>query len=153
MSPTQNRRHPSRKMVAGLLGLAVAALVVSWGPATDDDSKLYELMRGMKGNLKTIAGSLKEAGSEQQALEAVAEMEVRLLAAKAEDPANLYDKPRDSRTAHAISYQVDMAKTLMKVLELEVAILEGRREDAFAIATKELYKARLDGHDKYQQDG
>ena len=144
----------TRKPTSSLVVACAALLALGWSVATPrgEDSRLYELMEGIKGNLKTVVGSVKDPKMEAKALEALAEMEAGLLAAKAEQPTNLSDFRGEARVAHLAAYRADMARALIKVLEVEVAMLEGRREEAFAMAVKDLHGMRKAGHGKYQGD-
>jgi len=145
---------PHTRKPTSLLVAFAALLAIGWSTTTPraDDSKLYDLMEGIKGNLKTVATTVKDPKMEAKTSEALAEMEVRLLAAKAEDPTNLSDFRGDARKEHVAAYRADMARTLIKVLEVEVAMLEGRRDEAFELAVKNLHAMRKAGHDKYQGD-
>jgi len=152
---TATRSTPRVHTSATSLAVAFAALLaLGWSAATPrgDDSKLYDLMEGIKGNLKTIVSSVKDPKLDAKTQEALAEMEASLLAAKGEMPTNLSDHRGDARAAHIAAYRADMARTLIKVLEVEIAMLEGRRDEAFAIAVKDLHGMRKAGHGKYQGD-
>ncbi len=131
--------------------LALAVVSVAWSTApTQDGPELHDLMRGVKKSLRTVGDALKDPAGDAQALEALAEMEVLLLASKGHDPTNLSEVERADRESHRAAYRADMARTLITALELEIAILEGRRDAAAEMLRGPLLQQRNDGHDKYQ---
>ena len=132
--------------------LALASVCIAWGASTPttEGPDLHDLMKGVKKNLKVVGQSLQDPAADARALAALVEMETLLLASKAHDPSNLSEVPRDARDAHRSAYRADMARVLVETLNLEVALLEGRREDAVKILKESLYAMREAGHEAYQ---
>lgn len=125
-------------------------------PATlSEGPDFSDLMIGIKKSMKTVSLSIEDPAASARALAAVNEMEVMLLAAKTHEPSNLNEVPRADRKAHATAFRVDLAKTLIETLKLEIAILEGRRDEAMSYVRGSLRDMRDAGHDKYMpgEDG
>ena len=141
--------RPFRRWILPVLALAVVSVAWSAAP-TQDGPDLHDLMRGVKKSLRTLGDALKDPAADAQALDALAEMEVLLLASKGHDPSNLAEVPRGDRDGHRAAYRADMARTLITTLELEIALLEGRRDAAAEMLRGPLLQQRNDGHDKYQ---
>ena len=135
--------------------LALAAVSIAWAVATPlavtaDGPDLHDLMKGIKKNLKVVGAGLSDPAADASVLDALAEMEVLLLAAKGHEPSNLDEVPRAERAAHTAAYRADMARALMETLQLEIAVLEGRRDEAVDIARGSLKDMRDAGHEKYE---
>ena len=134
--------------------IAIAAVFVMASAATpaamlSDGPDLQDLMGGIKKNMKIVGLSVEDPAANARALAAVNEMEVMLLAAKTHGPPNLNEVPRADREAHAIAFRVDLAKTLIETLKIEIAVLEGRRDEAMDFLRGPLREMRDAGHEKY----
>jgi hypothetical protein len=134
------------------IGWAVATPAVSSTALSGDGPDLHDIMKAMKKSLKIIGTSLQDPAADAQVLAAVGEMQVLLLAAKRHDPSNLNEVPRADRKAHTAAFRADIAKTLIETLNLEIAVLEGRRDEAMGYVMGSLKDMRDAGHDKYEPD-
>jgi len=143
------RRHPGLFVVAAL---ALVGLVISAAapPPGDDKLTLHDAMDGMKDGLKTIGSALQGEGTEDEVLEGCQRMQTYMLAAKVLEPTNLDEVEEAKRPAHIAAFRADMARAMQKVLEIEIASLEGRKDDALAIVRGDLFSMRDAAHDKYQ---
>lgn len=131
--------------LAALLALTLlAASRAPDGPASD-------AMNGLKDNLKALAAALPDPESDAASLAALAEMQRHALAAKALSPDNLDDVPADRRAAHQAAYRADLARLLQHLLEMEIDLLEGRRDEAIAAIRGELLPLRDAAHERYQK--
>jgi hypothetical protein len=137
-----------------LLIVAFAALatvlVAAQDRPSDDGVSLEDLMYGMKNNLKTLAQSLSSPDGSERALGAVREMQVLSIASKDALPLTILDLPEEDRAAKTAAYQVDMARLLIELAEMEIEILEGRPEGAMERVAGSLFKLRDASHDKWQ---
>ena len=146
---------PSVRRPAGLLAVAAFALVALVGsaarsPGGDEPQTLHDAMEGMKDGLKAIGSALQSEGGLEQALEGCRRMEVFMLVAKNLEPTNLPEIEEARRPAHIAAFRADLARALQQVLELEIAVLEGRQVDALAMVRGKIFPLRDAAHDKYQ---
>ncbi|MFM7296511.1 MAG: cytochrome b562 [Planctomycetota bacterium] len=128
-------------------GLAAAlpapADIAAPRPAADD--VLEESMESMNGALKTLLKGGITAETKDKSLEAVVRMQTAIVAAKS-------GKPHDLNAEELVGYRKMMADLLATTAKLEVAILDGKFEDATKIAKDELTRFKKEGHDKYQKE-
>lgn len=146
MTPTS----PSRRLILATAGFAACALLAFARPATPDDTELADLMGALKSNLKIVAQSLGAPETHGQALEALREMQVLSLAAKTAVPFSIAELEPAPREAQLVAYQVEMARLLGTLAEMEVDLLEGRTEAVAAAIAGKLFKLRDAAHDRWQ---
>lgn len=121
--------------------------------AEDEHSALHEIMEKIKDNLKRLGRSLSDPSKDlSAALEYISEMERLALEAKHEQPNNLDEIPEEQHQEHLTSFRRDLIGALKVMLELELAILDGKREEAMEMLKGPLLKARKGAHKKYQKD-
>lgn len=112
-------------------------------PAADD--VLEESMESMNGALKSLLKGGISAETKDKSLEAVVRMQTAIVAAKSA-------KPHDLNAEELLGYRKMMADLLATTAKLEVAILDGKFEDATKLAKDELTRFKKEGHDKYQKE-
>jgi soluble cytochrome b562 len=112
-------------------------------PAADD--VLEDSMESMNGALKTLLKGGITAETKDKSLEAVVRMQTAIVAAKS-------GKPHDLNAEELVGYRKMMADLLATTCKLEVAILDGKFEDANKLAKDELTRFKKEGHDKYQKE-
>ncbi len=112
-------------------------------PAADD--VLEESMESMNGALKTLLKGGITAETKDKSLEAVVRMQTAIVAAKS-------GKPHDLNAEELVGYRKMMADLLATTCKLEVAILDGKFDDANKLAKDELTRFKKEGHDKYQKE-
>lgn len=112
-------------------------------PAADD--VLEESMESMNGALKSLLKGGISAETKDKSLEAVVRMQTAIVAAKSA-------KPHDLNAEELLGYRKMMADLLATTAKLEVAILDGKFEDANKLAKDELTRFKKEGHDKYQKE-
>lgn len=158
-TPMSNRRIPllPALVVAGVLacGLSVArahgAAEPAAGPGAREENEVVHLaMEGMKASLKKLGPAL-QAGQQADALAAVAALQKHALEAKAGGPSNLADKPEAERPAHALAYRRELALLLGELAALEVLVIDGKNEEAFARIKDKLVTLRDAAHEKFQK--
>lgn len=138
-------RRPALALLSGLLLIAAR-------PATQaEPSPLYREMQGLKDNLKSLAMSL--SGSDiDAALEHVAGMQRHALAAKLMKPANIDEFSGDEAKAHERAFRRRMAVLVAELIDLEIDLLDGDPQAAFARVTGSLYELREGAHATFQKD-
>jgi len=128
----------------------IAGAMASPTAVSAEGPDLHDLMKGIKKSMKIVGSSVQDPAANAQVLAAVDEMEVMLLAAKGHQPSNLNDVPRADRAAHTAAFRADIARALIDTLKLEIAVLEGRRDEAMGYVRGSLKEMRDAGHEKYQ---
>ena len=111
---------------------------------------LAEHMEGLKTNLKGVAMALQGPDAET-ALRHLAEMQRIVLLAKLESPPNLDEQPESERHAHRQEFRKSLVRVLQELAGMELEILDGDYEAAFARVTGPLYTLRESSHDKFQR--
>ena len=134
----------------GLLGSVPAWTAASDTAVTDDSDVLHDNMKQIKKHLKVVGTSVEDSASREKVLAAITQMEGLMLLSKLEDPSNLSEKPEAKRAAHTIAFRKDMIASLIEVLKLEVAVLDGDTEMAVEIIKGPLYSMRSEAHERYQ---
>ncbi len=132
---------------AGLV-LFLTALPARSSAAVDEE--LEELMYSLKRHLKGAAQALQDPSMEAEALDHIAQLQAAAHAAKVLEPSNLDEIPEGERAQHVRSYRRDMAEVLGVLVDMEIDVLEGRREEAAGKLADPLYKLREAAHEKYQ---
>ena len=145
------RRLVSLFAVALVAVVAVAALPMQEREKPAGPS-LHDLMEEVRDGLKTVASALGSENSEDEALDGVRRMEVALLASKDHRPDNLSEIPEERRAAHVAAFKADMARSLQLALDVEIAILEGKNDEAMSILRGQLLDSRDNSHEKYQSE-
>lgn len=137
-----------RPILVTLLLVVAPLLIVAASPP--QDMTLDDLMGAMKSNLKTAAQTAKDEATRPRALEAVREMQVITLAARSHMPHKIEDMDAAARPAEMVAYQIEMARLLVKLAELEIDLLKGDVEGAYAAINGPLYALRDKAHDRWQ---
>ena len=134
--------------------LALVTLLVSLPlgqePATPAAPTLLEHMGGMKTHMKGAAMALQDPAKKSEALHHIAELQRLALLSKLEAPSNLEEIPEGERDAHTTSFRRDLVLVLREFVEMELSVLDGKPQEAFARVVKPLYPMREAAHDKYQ---
>jgi len=127
-------------------------LLIAARPATQGEpSPLYQEMSGLKANLKSLAMSISGSDTDA-ALRHVAAMQQHALTAKLMEPANLDAYSGDEAAAHQVAFRKRMASLLSELIDLEVDLLDGDPQAAFARVTGSLYKLREAAHTEFQNE-
>jgi len=111
---------------------------------------LADHMEGLKSNLKGVAMALQGSDAET-ALGHLGEMQRLVLLAKLELPPNLDEQPELARDAHAKEFRKGLVRVLQELAGMELELLDGEFEEAFARVTGSLYTLRESSHDKFKR--
>lgn len=132
-------------VAAAALGLAAALPATAPAvPSAVVDGPLEEAMESMNGALKSLLKGV-DASTKDKALENVARMQGAIVAAKVE-------KPKDLSAEELVGYRKLLVELLGATCKLEVALLDGKFDEANKIAKDELTRFKKEGHDKYQKE-
>ncbi len=134
-----------------VLGNAIPAASAAATPQAGPS--LFDCMKELRNNLKTVATTLSDPTQTELTLEAVTTMQVYALTAKPMAPSNLEQVPEDERDAHQNAFRADMARLLGELAALEIDLLEGRREAAMERVRGSLFKLREAAHERFQEQG
>ena len=135
--------------IGAALALAAAVLLTAAVPA--DGPSLDDCMHGLKSNMRQLAKAVPDEAKRQVAIDALREMQVWTLQAKTLTPPLAEERAKgEERDAFMLGYQVEMAKLLGKLADMEVDLLEGRTDEVRVALHKDLMTLRDDAHDKYQ---
>jgi soluble cytochrome b562 len=137
-----------RIVAAMLLAVFVSAGIAS---AEEKHSALEESMETMNKALKTLRMQLADPGKNASSLELVAEMQKQALISKGLVPARAAKIPAGDRPKFLTAYRHAMVGLMSELLKLETALIEGKNDQADAIA-KGLNKVKADGHEKFQEE-
>jgi hypothetical protein len=107
-------------------------------------------MEGLKTHLKGAAMALQNPDDRDAALVHIAELQRLVLLSKLEAPSNLNEVPEEERAEHRASFRRDLALVLREFVEMEIHVLDGETEKAFARVIDPLYPMRETAHEKYQ---
>ena len=143
-----NIRHTSIRLIS--LFLVGTCLVAASLPGKSVDGDLQEYMKGLKNNLKVLAGALQSPYDDEASLSALNEMQIITIAAKRLQPSNLTDILPAKQAAHTKAYRASMARLLQELAAIEIDVLEQRHSAAFKRIKSELFEMRDSAHDKFQ---
>jgi soluble cytochrome b562 len=133
-------------VVVGMLLLGLSGLARLHAFTADEDP-LYDAMEKMDDALKALRKQVTDAAQNESSLKLIDEMQAQCVIAKAHVPERAA-KEADSKKFIA-AYRLEMLKVMDELLKLERAVLEGKNEEALAIA-KGLTKVKNEGHEKFQ---
>lgn len=131
--------------------LLLAAQDPAGAPAPTGEPETSELAEHME-HIEVLVGklrrSLRKPEQKADSLGHVAEMQAATLASKGLVPAMATRLPEAERPAFVTAYRIDMVAMLSALLELELALLEDRHEEANAIF-KRVRAMEDSGHERF----
>lgn len=136
-----------------LTGLVFCSAAFVGRQAQDEDTPMTTHMKAINTGLRTLRAQMKDLekrGGEANAN--ILALQAEALAAKGYDPAMLKDLPEAEQAAFRVAFRKRMHTMLNTMFELEIALLEGRADDAKA-AAKALLKDKSPAHKKFKADG
>lgn len=131
----------------GAAGFGLAATLPASAdiPAPRVEDVLEDSMETMNGAMKTLLKGGVSAETKDKCLDATVRMQSAIVAAKS-------GKPHDLSAEELLGYRKMMADLLAATCKLEVAILDGKFEDANKLVKEDLSRFKKEGHDKYQKE-
>ncbi len=133
-------------------------LALAWTPTNllahgDGASPLYDKMEEMQGHYRTVGRAMRRPNSDDipQLLEAVHQMQLLTVQTKVMKPSMTESLPEGEREAFVLAYRQKQIATMVSLLELEAAMLEGDMEKA-AEAFTAVRTHRSEGHEAFIED-
>ena len=114
-----------------------------------EEDALHEAMEHMKGSVRRM-GKLLQSGNTAECLPLLAEFQSNALAAKGALPDLAEGLEAAERERFVTGYRIMMVKLVRTSCDLELALLEGRTEDAQRIFQSELRPMEKAGHAEYR---
>jgi soluble cytochrome b562 len=139
-------------LIAGAFTLmgGFAAPVSAASPAIDGN--VGKAMEGLKDGLKAVSKSIKDPAQNEATLKTLHTMQGHAMSAKTEKPANLEEIEEAKRAEHTAMFRADLSRLLKELCDMEIAVLEGKNEEAAALIRAKLVPTRNAGHGKYQKN-
>lgn len=132
------------------LALGSAAFVDrSTVQSTDEDTPLAEHMKAINKGLRALRAQVKDPARSDEYHASILALQSEAFAAKGLDPSKLAELPADEQSAFRVAYRKRMHEMLNTMFQLEVALLEGRNDDAQE-AIKALNKSKSPAHKEFQ---
>lgn len=113
------------------------------------DEVIDKAMDGLKDGMRALSKSLKDPAQNEASLKTLHEMQEQCMLAKLEKP-DLEKIEENKRREHIAGFRADMSRLLVGLCEMEIAVLEGKNEEAAAMIRSKLVPMRNQGHGKYQ---
>ena len=147
----------SLRLVGVLLAAAVSAplFLASARPAPVHDGaneKIEHAMEDLNGSLKRLEKALAEKDS-VKCLPLVLKMQVACQDSKGEAP-SMAETITDAKKKadFLLGYRKSMVELQQQLLDLEVAILDGKWEDAAKLVSDKIKPSKKAGHDAYKPE-
>lgn len=146
-----NPSTPPRRAAAVVLALLPLCLgLVGGAPAPQEPGALLALMEGMKGQLKQVATQLRAEDGREDCLASVAELQRLALAAKLEAPPVPPDADEDALEELREAFRREMNALCVSLLALEIELLDGDVDAAWARIQGPLFRQREAAHERFQ---
>ena len=136
-------------IAAGLLVTAAFAPIPTTSRVADD-TELAKHMKAINTSMRKLRAALKDPKRADEAVGLVLGMQDHALASKALDPMKLEDIEDSGKAEFVLNYRKEMHRWLNQMFEIEIAIMEGRLDDAKALL-KTTLKEKAPAHKKFQK--
>ena len=138
---------PLLAVLVAMLVLGLAGGVARHAFAADDENPLHVAMEKMDDALKALRKQVGDASQNDASLKLIDEMQAQCVVAKAMVPERAAKEADKKKFVTA--YRLEMLKVMDELVKLERAVVEGKNEEALALA-KGLTKIKNEGHEKFQ---
>jgi len=118
----------------------------------EDESPIVAEMEMINDHYRTLRRQARRNRYDEATVGMVAEMQAAALSAMHMDVPKADDLPDAARQAMTIDFRRDMAVFVKALLDVEIALLEDRNEDAGKLITN-LGSMKSDGHKKFHPEG
>lgn len=128
---------------------AAPAVASSAVHAQDEDTKLSELMEGIRADLKRLGKEI-ESKDQDTAWKTVCSLQKQLLDAKQESPAKAASMSESDRPAFVNEYRVKLVDLLKATCDLEAALLGGKFDEARKVFDEVIWPMQKPAHKKFR---
>jgi hypothetical protein len=139
-------------LLIAAMGMAVA-IVAAPSRATADDaaqaSPLHKQMEILQDAVKQLRRQVKDPARNPQSLELVVQMQTSVILAKTYVPPLAQTLPEEKRPEFLMGYRKKMIELADALLELELALLDGKNAQAEELLKKSL-ELRFKGHQQFK---
>ncbi|MBI5432771.1 MAG: hypothetical protein HZA52_08080 [Planctomycetes bacterium] len=116
------------------------------------DEQLEAAMSEMNAALKSLGRGGITADNRDAALEALSKFQREAVVAKALTPPMTAKIDEKQRPEFVVGYRKMLAEAIKLACDAEIAVLDGKFEDADEILKNKLMGLKKAGHDKYQEE-
>lgn len=144
------RKNPYLKLSLAIL-LAAALLgpaVMKDAQGQEESDKLVEHMEAMNDLWKQLRRKERDKSYDAESVNQVHQMQVHALATMHMEPPMAAKFTGEEKEKFITGYRKEMAKLVTALLDIEIALLEKRHDDAIT-KLRDLNTIKKDGHDKY----
>jgi soluble cytochrome b562 len=143
-----------------LVMLAAVAVLASlsvgrWAPVVrgddDDDSPVAKEMKKINDGYKALRRSARSGTYDDDSLTEIVKMQQAAITAKMLEPPMLKKIPADKKKAFLAGYHKTMAKLIIQMAQIEIALIDGKTEDATK-GIENLALIKKEGHDNYTEE-
>jgi len=148
-------KTPARFLLSSALlasALALAAHRSFASSTASDETKLGEIMGGMRGKTKALAGTIGDAAKNADSLKSLDELERLILDAKLLEPTDMPEIAADKQPAHLAAFRHQMALLLSEVAQVEAEVAAGKNADAEKRLKNKVTALRDEGHQEFQPE-
>src|SRR5687768_18068056 len=142
-----NTFPPLLVLVVAALVLGVAGGVGRLHAFADDENPMHIAMEKMDDALKVLRKQVSDPAQNDASLKLIEEMQTQCVLAKGMTPERAAKEADKKKFVTA--YRLEMLKVMDELVKLERAVVEGKNEEALALA-KGLTKIKNEGHEKFQ---
>jgi hypothetical protein len=158
MEDLQMHRRPSPLKIAGLALVALFAVAAPLAPlchraAAEEKVKKTELnseMEDIDEAMKKLKRTLRKADQNAESLKLIAEVEQKMILGKSMTPLKTEKIPEADRAKFVAAYRKEMAGTIIDLLQMEQAVLDGDNSKAVEI-WKSINDRSDKAHDQFMQ--
>lgn len=144
----------SALLIAGAAFGALALRPVTEAPQSlvMEESPIHEHMEVMNGAMRFFLKTGVTAENRDKALEWAQKFQNAVVAAKGFAPSPVGELDAEHKAQFDLGYRKTMVDVLAASCRLELAILDGKYEEATRVAREELGKLKKQGHDTYTKE-
>ncbi|MDH3584062.1 MAG: hypothetical protein OER86_07595 [Phycisphaerae bacterium] len=145
------RRVLLASLVLAAVGLFPFTSLVAEDEAVEDPP-IVQYMDVVNSTYKKLRKQARRLSFDGESLGWVQELQLNALKAMHEEPLMMAKMPAAEKPKFVIAYRKAMVEMMQQALDLEIALLEGRKEDAAKLVDA-LAKGKTEGHEKFTEEG
>ena len=119
--------------------------------ADEDEPPIVKQMEMINDGYKTLRRAARSGSYDEESLAEIAKMQQAAVTAKGLEPPMLKKVPADKKKAFLAGYHKTMAKLIMQLAEIEIALIDGKTEDATK-GIENLALIKKEGHDNFVEE-